>query len=69
MGSYEEPEMPLLEWLQERYDNCLRIAAQKTGDDQKSWFDDAYYFKLAITMLHNSKQNPRLRRYIRNLRG
>lgn len=59
--------MSLLDWLQERYDNCLRIAAQKTGEDQKGWLDDAHYFNLAIAMLQEPKANPRLKRYIRNL--
>jgi len=65
----DTPKMPLLDWLQERYDNCIRIAAQKTGDDQRGWWDDAYYFRLAIKMLQDPEQNPRLKRYIRNLRA
>ena len=46
--SYIEPTQPLLEWLRERYENCLNIAKQKTGEDQMGWLDDAYYFRLAI---------------------
>lgn len=38
-------------WLQERYDNCIRIAGQKTGDDRKGWMEDADYFHAALAHL------------------
>jgi hypothetical protein len=41
----------VIEWLRERYDNCVRIAAQKNGDDQIGWLVDAAYFRAAIEII------------------
>ena len=42
-------------WLQERYDNCVRIAKQKTGEDAMGWIEDAAYFEAAIRLLPKQK--------------
>lgn len=41
----------LIEWLRERYANCVSIAAQKTGTDRDGWMEDAMHFHLAIQLL------------------
>ncbi|HEY2497311.1 MAG TPA: hypothetical protein VGK24_09600 [Candidatus Angelobacter sp.] len=48
--------MKLMEWLQERYDNCVRLVAQKTGDDKAGWLEDATYYKQAIVELSAQPQ-------------
>lgn len=35
--------MMLKDWLQERYDNSVRIAQGKTAADQAGWLEDAAY--------------------------
>ncbi len=41
----------VLEWVQERYDNCVRIAAEKTGSDKAGWLADAAYFHAICQLL------------------
>lgn len=41
----------VLEWVFERYENCLRIAAQKTGDDKRGWLEDADHFLFVLQLL------------------
>lgn len=41
----------LIKWLRERMDNCLRLAAEKTGTDSIGWLVDASYFSTAIELL------------------
>jgi hypothetical protein len=43
----------LLEWLNERYNNCLRIADLKLGQDRQGWLEDAEYF----LSVHNAIQH------------
>jgi hypothetical protein len=38
----------LLEWLEERRDNCERIADLKTGSDRAGWLEDMVYFTAAV---------------------
>ena len=38
-------------WLSERWENCLLIAATKTGDDKAGWLEDAVYFSEAIGLI------------------
>ena len=40
-----ELPMTLESWVQDRLDNCLRIAATKTGKDRDGWLEDAAYFR------------------------
>jgi hypothetical protein len=60
----------LAEWLQERYDNAVRISKQKTGEDRLGWLADASYFlrsKEAINQLtaaSSDEANNPLRMYI-----
>ena len=39
--------MPLIQWLEDRRENCLRLAEGLVGDDRKAWMEDAEYFRLA----------------------
>lgn len=38
----------LIRWLEERRDNCLRLAQDKVGEDRLGWIEDANYFDQAI---------------------
>lgn len=40
--------LELLDWLQERKENCLRLAKSRDERDQGGWFEDAAYFQAAI---------------------
>lgn len=48
---HAQPPAKVVEWLQERHDNCIRHAASKIGDDRDGWLEDAYHFELALTCL------------------
>jgi hypothetical protein len=41
-------EHDLVEWLKERRENCLRIAAISTDEQRAGWEEDAEYFTAAI---------------------
>jgi hypothetical protein len=45
----------LISWLNERLDNCQRIAAQKRGADRMGWLEDAAYFREAAAALLREK--------------
>jgi hypothetical protein len=47
MGSTQIKHNSLVEWLEERRDNCLRIAKTKVGDDRLGWLEDASYFEVS----------------------
>lgn len=38
------PTEALLKWVDERRQNCLRIADGKLGEDRHGWLEDAQYF-------------------------
>lgn len=43
--------LSVADWLQERLDNCQRLAAQKKGKDRDGWLQDARYFSEALNAL------------------
>ena len=54
MNAYEyffRVKLTLMEWLEERYQNTLRIAKTKSGLDRDGWLEDAEYFKQAMEAL------------------
>lgn len=59
-------ELTLSEWLQERLDNCNRIAALRTGSDREKWLEDARYFTQAVAL---REQNRRLAEALREEHG
>lgn len=44
----------LLTWVQERHENCLRIAAQKIGQERYGWLEDAAYFAALCDVVRKS---------------
>jgi hypothetical protein len=57
-GHAEEEAMSMLtlaEWLEERYQNCLRLAEHKRGEDRRGWLEDAEYFRLAREMVKGQR--------------
>ena len=48
--------MSVVDWLQERMDNCHRIAAQKKGADRESWLQDSRYFAEAVNALTSGER-------------
>lgn len=47
----EQGAREALTWLEDRRDNCLRIAKQKEGADLMGWLEDATYFEMAARAL------------------
>lgn len=43
--------LSVLDWAQERYDNTIRLADMKTGDDRIGWLTDAAYWKAILIAL------------------
>ena len=41
----------VIAWLQERRDNCIRIADVKPTKEVEGWLDDAQYFDAAIMLI------------------
>lgn len=50
--------MPVADWLQERLDNCQRLAAQKKGKDRDGWLQDARYFAEALNAIAAAAEGP-----------
>jgi len=44
-------EHEVVEWLKERRANCLRLAAEKSGEDRVGWEVDATYFRAAVMLI------------------
>lgn len=40
-------DMSLVDWLEERRQNALRISKTKRGDDRLGWLEDVAYFEMA----------------------
>lgn len=45
----------VLDWLCERYQNCVTIAAQKTGEDRAGWLEDSLMFELAMRLIRTKE--------------
>lgn len=56
--------MPIVQWLEERRENCLILAETKQGAERNGWLDDAEYFRIAIQRIDLS-QEDRLRDLLR----
>ena len=54
-------EMDVLEWLEERRSNALRIAESKSGSDLVGWLEDAEYFRKAVALIEGVKAELRER--------
>lgn len=46
----------VIQWMRERYENCVHFAAQTTGNERDGWMEDSAYFILAIKMLEDSDE-------------
>lgn len=52
----DELELSLIDWLEERRLNCLRIAEIKQLSDREGWLEDAEYFKRAIAAIESAQE-------------
>jgi len=41
------------EWVQERLDNCLRLAVSEYGEIREGWLEDARYFQMILDVLRS----------------
>ena len=55
---FRDQKQSLVDWLEERKLNALRIAQTKTGEDKTGWLEDAAYFSLAERVARNSRSSP-----------
>ncbi len=46
-------EFEIVQWLEDRRKNCLRIAELYVGKDRGGWLEDAEYLKLAIKRIRD----------------
>jgi len=44
-------KIDVMNWLEERRDNCRRIAAERSGNDRNGWLDDYEHFSAAIALI------------------
>jgi hypothetical protein len=62
-GPKEEIVSTLVDWIEEREQNALRIADSKHGADRQGWLEDAAYFSqckesvLAVEKVHGGDAN------------
>lgn len=47
-----------LGWLEERLDNCLRIARTKSGAERDGWLEDAMYFGKTLAVIRTLAGGP-----------
>lgn len=51
-------KLSLLEWVLERFENCVRIAKTKEAPaDRDGWFEDAAYFREILVILNAQSSN------------
>jgi hypothetical protein len=52
-------KLSLKDWVQERLDNCHRLAAQRRGNDRREWLEDAEYFTAILALIKcSTAQRP-----------
>lgn len=52
-------KLTLNEWLRERYENCIRVAASAPATDKAGWLEDATYFAHALNRLDRKDAETR----------
>ena len=47
----------VIRWLEERRDNCTRLASLMPAPDRDGWLEDGAYFEAAVRMLANATKD------------